>query len=117
MRLIGLDAPEVDQKPFGTASAAGLASLAPVGSVLALEVDVEARDRFGRLLAYAWLDGVMINWALIRLGWAVPFPYPPNTRYADLLARAGATAEREGRGLWSVAGFACRPADHRRRAC
>ena len=63
VRLILLDTPEsVDpSRPdecFGaeaTAFTAWLFSLAPDGEVW-LEKDVSERDRFGRLLRYAWLD-------------------------------------------------------------
>lgn len=117
VRLIGMDTPEGDQEPFGTAATAALASLLPAGSTLQLEYDQELRDRHGRLLAYLWLDGEMINWALVRLGWAVTLKFPPNVRYADRFAAAELAAQREGRGLWLVRGFDCRPADRRRRTC
>lgn len=117
VRLIGMDTPEGDQEPFGTAATAALASLLPVGSTLQLEYDREPRDQFGRRLAYLWLDGEMLNWALVRLGWAVTLRFPPNVHYADRLAAAEAAAKREGRGLWAVQGFDCRPADRRRKAC
>ncbi len=117
VRLIGMDTPEGDQEPFGTAATAAMASLLPVGSTLQLEYDKELRDRNGRLLAYLWLDGEMLNWALVRLGWAVTLTFPPNVRYAERFAAAESAAEREGRGLWAVRGFDCRPADRRRKAC
>jgi micrococcal nuclease len=117
VRLIGVDSPEGDQEPFGTAASAGLASLAPVGTTLLLEQDVEARDRYNRLLAYAWTGESMLNWLLLRHGWAVSLKFPPNTRYADRFDAAEHAASREGRGLWSVNGFRCRPADKRRAAC
>ena len=117
VRLIGVDSPESDQEPFGTAASAGLASLAPVGTMLLLEPDREARDRYNRLLAYAWTGESMLNWLLVRRGWAVTLRFPPNTRYAERLEAAEHAAKTEGRGLWSVNGFRCRPADKRRGAC
>jgi micrococcal nuclease len=117
VRLIGMDTPEEDQEPFGTAATAALASLLPAGSTVQLQHDEELRDRNGRLLAYLWLDGEMVNWALVRLGWAVTLEFPPNLRYADRFRAAESAAEREGRGLWAVRGFDCRPADRRKRAC
>lgn len=117
VRLIGIDAPESDQEPFGTAATAGFASIAPVGTTLQLEQDAESRDRFNRLLAYAWLGGSMVNWLLVRQGWAVSYRYAPNTRYAARFEAAEQSARREGRGLWSVNGFACRPVERRGRRC
>jgi micrococcal nuclease len=117
VRLIGVDSPESDQEPFGTAASAGLASLAPVGTTLQLEQDVEARDRYNRFLAYAWIGESMLNWLLVRQGWAVALRFPPNTRYADRFDAAEQAASTERRGLWSVDGFRCRPVDKRRGAC
>jgi micrococcal nuclease len=117
VRLIGIDAPEPDQEPFGTAATAALAALAPVGTTVQLEPDVEALDQYRRRLAYLWLGSTQLNWVLIRQGWAVPLTFPPNVQYRDHFAAAAARARTEQRGLWAVDGFRCLPADHRRRAC
>lgn len=118
VRLIGVDAPESDQEPYGTASSAALAAVVPLGSTIQLLYGTEQRDRYGRLLAYAWTrDGAMLNWTLVRQGWAVTLPWPPNTRYAAELSAAEQRAQREGRGLWSVGGLRCRPSEHRRQRC
>lgn len=117
VRLIGVDAPELDQEPFGTAATAALAALVPVGSTLRLERDAEAQDRHRRQLAYLWHDGVLINWLLVRQGWAVSLRIAPNTRYGDWLLTAERRAAAERRGLWQVDGFRCRPADRRARTC
>lgn len=117
VRLIGTDSPEADQGSLGAMATASLASLVPMGATLRLELDAEERDRFGRLLAYAWYQDRMVNWLMIRQGWGVSVRYPPNVRYATAFDSAEATARRELRGLWRVDGFRCRPADFRRRAC
>jgi len=117
VRLIGIDAPERDQEPFGTAAKAGLAAMLPPGSTVELEPDVERRDRYDRVLAYVWLAGRMLNWRLVRDGWAVPIVFPPNVQYVDYFRAARDLARKEGRGLWSVAGFECEPAAHRAKKC
>lgn len=117
VRLIGADAPETSQEPFGTAATAGLASLVPLGAAGRLELGAEHRDRLGRLLGYFWLEGTLVNWTLVRHGWAVSLRIPPNVRYADAFAAAERRAASERRGLWRVGGFDCRPADHRARRC
>ena len=35
-----------------------------------LEFDVETFDRYGRTLAYVWVDGQMVNLAMLREGYA-----------------------------------------------
>jgi len=82
-----------------------------------LEQDVEARDQYDRLLAYVWHDGMLVNWRMIREGWAVLLTYPPNVQYVDWLVDAERRAREEGRGLWATGGFACRPVDRRRGRC
>jgi micrococcal nuclease len=117
VRLLGVDSPEGQQEPYGAAATAGLASLVPARAALDLELDMQARDRYGRLLAYVWLDGAMVNWLLVRRGWAVTLSYAPNRRYAPILAAAERQARAERRGLWGVDGFRCRPVEFRRRRC
>jgi endonuclease YncB( thermonuclease family) len=57
--------------------------------------------RYGRLLAYLWLeDGSMVNVTIVREGYAQPFTKSPNVRYAALFRRCGQEARDAGRGLW-----------------
>jgi len=73
-----------------------------------LVFDVERRDRFGRLLAYVYRarDGVFVNAALVRGGFARTLTIPPNVRFAGRFAALAAEARRAGRGLWSACGTA-----------
>jgi micrococcal nuclease len=117
VRLIGMDAPELDQGEPGRASQAGLSGLMPVGSVVRLETDVRPEDQYRRVLAYAWRDSVMVNREMVRAGWAMLYTVPPNVRYVGLLTAAQDSARRERRGHWATEGFACAPARHRRGEC
>ena len=117
VRLIGLDAPEQNQEPFGSEATAAARALLPAGAVLRLKAGVNPRDRYGRLLAYVWYNGVSFNWLMIRQGWAVSYPYDNKTLWVDRFAAAEARARAEGLGLWGKNGFACRPADRRARRC
>ena len=117
VRLIGIDTPERDQAPFGTAATAGMAALLPKGVTVQISTDSTLRDRYGRLLAYAWYQQTSVNWLMIRQGWAVSVRYPPNTRYANLFDAAEERARAEQRGLWRVGGFSCLPGAHRANKC
>ena len=117
VRLIGIDSPEQRQRPYGAQAQAALLRMAPPGTALRLEGDVAASDRYGRLLAYAWLKSVLVNEALVQEGWAVQYTVPPNVKYADRLGWAQKEARARGRGLWSVRAFDCAPADFRRGTC
>lgn len=116
VRLIGMDTPERDQRPFGERATAALTELLADRTIV-LEPDVEPQDRYGRVLAYVWADDVMVNWALVRLGWAVPLTYPPNVQYVDWFTDAQRQARADSAGLWAVGGFDCLPQDHRRNRC
>ena len=117
VRLIGIDSPERRQRPYGAQAHAALLRMAPPGTALMLEGDVAPRDRYGRILAYAWVKSVLVNEALVQEGWSVQYTVPPNVRYADRFARAQKEARARGRGLWSGRAFECVPADFRRGAC
>ncbi len=117
VRLIGMDSPEPSQRPFGDAAKTELLAMVSAGDTVQLEPDVEAHDRYGRILAYVWRGGTMLNWRMVRLGWAVVSTYAPNVQYVDRFTSAQGKAREEARGLWRVDGFRCLPADHRRKAC
>jgi micrococcal nuclease len=117
VRLIGMDTPELSQEPYGSQATRVLTDLIAASSEIRLELDVERRDRYGRLLAYVWGDGRMLNWLLVRAGYAVPLTYPPNVQYVDSFAAAQQAARQERVGMWAVNGFACLPIDRRRGRC
>jgi micrococcal nuclease len=117
VRLIGIDTPELSQAPFGEQARGALARLAPVGSTVLLERDVELTDRYGRRLAYVWRDGLLVNWQMVSDGWAVLLTYPPNVQYVEPLQEAHRRARHDQAGLWAAGGFTCAPVDRRRRRC
>ncbi len=117
IRLIGIDAPELNQPPFGNQSASALRKLMPVGSRVLIEAGVERTDRFGRLLGHIWLDSVLVNWRMVSGGWAVLLTYPPNVRYVDWLTSAQRAAQHGRVGLWATGGFSCLPVRRRRDEC
>jgi micrococcal nuclease len=117
VRLIGIDSPEREQRPFGGTAHQALLRILPVGSEPRLERDVAATDRYGRQLVYAWLGSALVNESMVRGGWAVLYTVPPNVRYAERFSRAQNEARARHAGLWSQNGFACLPKDYRRRAC
>ena len=117
VRLIGMDTPEANQHPFGAHASAALIALIQVGTEVQLEPDVQARDRNGRLLAYVWVGRTMVNWRMVRDGWAVLLTIQPNAQYVEWFTDAERRARDEGRGLWATGGFDCRPDDRRRNRC
>lgn len=103
VRLIGVDAPEVDSpysklEPFGEDSKAFLTSLVLNRKVFLDEGD-PARDKYGRTLAYVYVDDVLVNGRMIRAGWARAyrqFHHP----WRDLFIAYEREARSKGLGMW-----------------
>jgi micrococcal nuclease len=107
VRYIGVNTPEVHhprrgQEPGGPEAAEVNHALVS-GKRVRLELDVQARDRYGRLLAYVWVDDLMVNAELVRRGYAQVMTVPPNVRYQALFLRLQRDAREAGRGLWKPA--------------
>jgi micrococcal nuclease len=106
IRIIGVDTPEsVDPRrpdePFGE-EASNFAKHHLDGATVRLAGDAEPRDRYGRMLAYVWLeDGTFWNALLAAEGYAQQLTIPPNVTYADLFRRLVSEARRNNRGLWA----------------
>jgi micrococcal nuclease len=83
------------------ASAHTKARLAP-GARVTLETDAEARDKYGRLLAYVYVAGVRYDDELLRLGYARLLIIPPNGVHARAMLRAALDARAAHRGLWGA---------------
>ena len=118
IRLLLIDAPEMDQGPFGRAAQAFLEAIIPPGADVSLEYDVDRRDRYGRTLAYLYRhDGRMVNAMMARQGFAVPYVMAPNVRHVERVRAAADSARADRIGLWSLDAFECAPADHRAGRC
>ncbi|HEY8218421.1 MAG TPA: thermonuclease family protein [Acidimicrobiia bacterium] len=104
IRLLGVDTPETHHptKPvecYGPEAAAYTARRLG-GRLVRLEGDVEARDVYGRRLAYVLVSGRRFNDELLRRGYARLLVIAPNRRHAHELLEAELTARHERRGLW-----------------
>ncbi|MGI6727697.1 MAG: thermonuclease family protein [Anaerovoracaceae bacterium] len=72
------------------------------GKEVEIELDVEERDRYGRLLAYVYLNGEMFNKILLREGYAQISTYPPNVKYVDEFADLQEEARDNEKGFWKI---------------
>ncbi len=108
VRLIGIDTPET-KKPdtpvqcFGPEASAFTSSLLAAGTPLHLERDVEARDKYGRLLAYVYRvgDGMFVNLNIVASGYARLLTIPPNVAHTAEFVKAARAAEQQNIGLWA----------------
>jgi micrococcal nuclease len=105
VRLIGIDTPEVfgGVECYGRRASAFVKRLLPLGTEVRYRLGIEERDRYGRALAYVWLDdGRFLNRLLVAHGYAQTLTIPPNVEYADDFRAAAGRARGQGLGLWGA---------------
>src|SRR6476646_9752576 len=106
VRVLGVDTPETHdpRKPvqcFGPEAAAYTARRL-TGKVVRLESDVETHDKYGRRLAYVYVDGHRFDDELLRLGFGRLLVIEPNSAHARTMLADELAARREQRGLWGA---------------
>ena len=118
VRLIGVDTPEVHYsakllkdaersrrdiaaiQELGKKAAAFTKNLCDKKEVT-LEYDIEKKDRYGRTLAYVYLeDGAFLNAKILEEGYGQVMTIPPNVKYAGYFLRLQQEARKNNRGLW-----------------
>lgn len=99
--------PQLGKQPFGEQAKERNRALVNSGK-LSIEFDVGQRvDKYGRLLAYVYVDGVNINEKLVEEGLArVGYVYPPNTRHLTKFEEAQKRAKAKRIGIWSIEDYA-----------
>lgn len=104
VRFLGIDSPEQGEPFYEEAKERNKAIAG--NRLIRLEVCKESpRDKYGRLLAYVYVDGVDVGAALLREGLARPLMIPPcGLRKAAEFKALAATAISKSIGIWSVAG-------------
>ena len=105
VRYIGVNTPETHHpmrgvEHYGTEASEANRKLVD-GKTVRLEFDVQPFDKYGRALAYVYLeDGTFVNAWLVKHGYAMVMTVPPNVRYAELFLKLQREAREAGRGLW-----------------
>ena len=105
IRMIGIDAPDVETDAcFSGDATTHLRQLLPAGTSVRLTYDQTKTDRQNRTLAYVYRvpDGLFVNVALVRDGYATELRTLPNTLHADTIGAAANEARSANRGLHQV---------------
>ena len=118
VRLIGIDTPESrynsklardsqrSRKDMDTIldmgrEASGFTKKLVEGKRVKLVFDVRKRDKYGRLLAYVYLeDGTFVNSKIIEEGYAQVMTIPPNVKHVQTFLKLEREAREKGKGLW-----------------
>ncbi|MFZ5424570.1 MAG: thermonuclease family protein [Patescibacteria group bacterium] len=106
VRYIGIDTPE-SVKPGSPVECYALEAKAKNSELVlnkhvVLERDVNEADKYGRLLRYVWVDGLLINEILIKEGFAHAVSYPPDIKYQEQLRLAEREARDLKKGIWGA---------------
>jgi len=105
VRYLGIDTPEV-LTPYSPGEALGeeakeFNESRVLGEMVRLQCDEEEYDRYGRLLAFVFVDGVSVNEALVREGLARALFIGPNYLYMGRIQEAENYAKKRRKGIWS----------------
>ena len=111
VRLIGIDTPESvspnkkKNNNYGE-EASNYTKQILEGKNIYLEFDVQETDKYGRLLAYVYLeDGTMYNKELLEKGYAQVVTYPPNVKYVEEFEAIQKKARENNVGFWAENAF------------
>ena len=105
VRFLGVNTPETHHPTKGVEcfgpEAAAFTDRELTGRRVELELDVEHRDKYGRLLAYVIVDGRRFNDVLLERGYARLLVIPPNGVHGATMLDEELAARRAHRGLWA----------------
>ena len=111
VRLLLIDTPETVHptkavQPFGPEASQFSKKLMPANSKIEVELGINERDKYGRLLAYLYVDDKMVNKLLLEKGLArVAYIYVPNTKYLDEFEVIQKKAQKKAIGIWSLENY------------
>lgn len=107
VRLIGIDAPEMDtvgdEARFRALMAKRFAFFYLYGKDIELSYDWELEDTYGRLLAYVWTESEgLFNKFILKEGFAsVLLRFPFRVDFRKEFMEAETDARSQGKGLWN----------------
>jgi len=70
-----------------------------------IKMDVQLRGKYGRLLAYVYLEDenrTFVNAKLVEDGYAHVMTVPPNVRHSDFFLKLQREALQYQRGFWAL---------------
>lgn len=106
VRLLGVDTPEsVSPKKEKNTKEGKIASEYTKknleGKDIILEFDVSPYDRYGRLLAYVYVDGICYNEKLLEEGYAKVMMISPNVKNSKYYRQIEKQAKENNAGFWN----------------
>lgn len=110
VRMLLIDTPETKHpdkpvQPFGPEASKFTKDLL-TGKTVELEKDISERDKYGRLLAYVYVNGQSVQEKLLEKGLARVAVYPPDVKNVDKYREIQSKAQKAGVGIWSIENYA-----------
>ena len=106
VRLIQIDTPELASKEcYGIQAKSELSKLLNQAGEVSLTSDpnLDAVDKYGRLLRYVFIGNTNLNLKLIEIGAAAPYFYRGEKGiYAAQFLKAAQTAQKRKLGMWGM---------------
>src|SRR5262249_49766696 len=99
VRFLGENSPEHDEGFFQQAK--DLNSSLTVGKPIHLEYTSEKTDRYGRVLAFVFVNNNLINAEVVKNGFAIEDFMQPNEKYEPDILTAENYAKSHCLGMWS----------------
>ena len=110
-RLVGIDAPDLAQEPWGKQAKQRLEELIGTTGKDTVSVELEGTDadKFGRKFVYLWKDGRLLNEQLLKDGCVLPNLRTASSatmnasgaKYRERFSRGSQYARLMGRGIWN----------------
>ena len=100
VRYVGIDTPEKSRPYFEEAKEFNRKMVE--GKRVFLEYDAERRDKYFRILAYVWVDTLLVNAELIKSGLAWVYSHRPNLKHRDNFCSLQRQARKAKAGIWSI---------------
>ncbi len=104
VRLLGIDAPEFMQEPWGKRAKNYVANQLNAASKIELEFAPNNIDKYGRKLVYVRYftndEDRLLNEVLLNRGFAVLFSFDKNSKYLQSLKDAQAFAQKNEFNIW-----------------
>lgn len=111
VRYLLIDTPETHHQELATQPFGEEATLANKTILKSSELEIEfdegrRLDDYGRLLAYVYADGEIVQKQLLEEGLArVAYVFPPNTRYLGEFERSERKAQEKRIGVWKTKNY------------
>ena len=110
VRFLLIDTPETKHpklgaQPKGAQAATFTKKMLEEADRITLQYDVEKRDKYNRVLAYVFADGVNVQEELLEKGLARVGDVYQSRRHLDAFKEAEKFARERGLGIWECSGY------------